>query len=148
MPTSALALLLLLTPFSGDLLGLEGPKRAPGTGAPTSPRILLASTELQSVKVAPLDTLDQTSVYELTVGLPEGQAFAPGTMVEYEIYAVDGTALGGGLFLVTPKMTDPRSNTLTALTGFGGIKLQPQQVMIFKLLAAGGTAPRPAEPPV
>lgn len=141
MRTSFITLLLLAF-VPGMLRGLDAPPRAPRTEVSSSPRILLSSTDLQSVRIALLETLDLSPVYEITVALPEGQTFSPGTLVDYEIRGMDGTALGGGMFLAAPKMIGPLGNTLTAHTGFSGLKLDPRQVVFFKLLGAGYPAPR------
>lgn len=109
----------------------------------STPRILLASADLQAVKIEPLKTLDKTSVYQLTLSLREGQEFLRGAEVEYEIHALDGSALGGGMFTVDQQMLTSGGNTLTVLTGFSGLKLSPQQLMIFKLADPGFAQTRP-----
>ena len=110
---------------------------------PPSPRILLVSSELQAVKIEPLKTLDRTSVYQLTIALREDQKFQPGTIVEYEVHATDGTAVGGGMFSVEQQMLSPGGDTLTVLTGFSGMKLHSRQLMLFKLAEAIFTPSRP-----
>jgi hypothetical protein len=111
----------------------------------SSPRFLLASAELESVKIEPLKTLDRAAVYQLTVALRQGQKLLPGMEVEYEVHAIDGMAIGGGMFAVHQEMLAPGGNSLSVLTGFGGLKLHPRQLIIFKLGDPGFTPEKPAE---
>ncbi|HEV2845072.1 MAG TPA: hypothetical protein VG477_09525, partial [Thermoanaerobaculia bacterium] len=98
-----------------------------------SPRVLLASADLESVKLEPLKTLDKTEVYQLSIALREGEKLLPGMEVEYEVHAIDGAAVGGGLFSVTQEMLASGGNSLSVLTGLGGLNLSSRHLLIFKL---------------
>lgn len=98
-----------------------------------SPRILLASANLESVKLEPLKTVDKTEVYQLSLALREGKRLLPGMEVQYEVHAIDGAAVGGGMFSVTQEMLTSGGNALSVLTGLGGLNLSSRHLLIFKL---------------
>lgn len=137
--------LFLAAALGGESWGLGDSPRTSRPAGWSSPRLLVASADLESVTIEPLETLDRAAVYQLTVALREGQELQPGMEVVYEVHAMDGTAVGGGMFAVTQGMLGPDGNNLSVLTGFGGLKLNSQQLVIFKLTDPGLTPARPRE---
>lgn len=108
--TSLLLLLLLATTVSAR------------SGAPAS-------------EVEPVETLDGTRVYQLT--LHPAQPLAAGAVVEYLILAADGVVAGGGQFSVRPDMMTPDGNAVSVLTGFGGLDMSLGYRIVADITKAG-----------
>lgn len=71
--------------------------------------------------VEPVETLDGTRVYHLTVHFM--QPLPADAAIEYLILSADGTIAGGGQFSVRPDMVAPEGDAVSMLTGFGGLDM-------------------------
>ncbi len=128
-----MAAALMLVAVGSASWGLGESPRSGRTEGWSSPRMLLASSELEAVKLDPVKTLDGTAVYRLTAALRNGQEFTEGTELQYEVRAGDGTSLGGGRFTVSAEMLAPGGNSLSVLTGLGGLRPDSRQLILVTL---------------
>lgn len=108
------------------------------------PQVVVSSPAFAAAEIESVHTLDGTRVYRLTVDA-DSRKLSAGTVVEYEILMADGTAAGGGMFTASPAMMSADGETLSALTGLGGLELSPRHQVLVKL--AELTSPSADFPP-
>jgi hypothetical protein len=111
--------------------------RSPRTEGAQSPRTFLESAEIESAEVKPVETLDGTSLYQLTLTFGEIRKSLAGLNVEYELRAADGTTAGGGMFTAAPAMLTPDRKGISVLTGFGGLKIGPKHLLVVRAADLG-----------
>lgn len=118
-----------------------------------TPQVVLRSQALAAAEIESVPTLDDTRVYRLRVDL-DSRKLVPGALVEYEVLRADGEAVAGGIFTASSGMINADGDTLTVLTGFGGLELSPRHQVVVKLVdpltsrQPGGDVRRIAEPQI
>ena len=112
-----------------------------------TPQVVVRSPALAAAEIESVPTLDGTRIYRLSIDL-DSRKLVPGTVVEYEILAADGEAAGGGMFTVSPGMISADGDTLTVLTGLGGLELSPGNQAVVKLVDPLPDRPCSTRPPV
>lgn len=86
-----------------------------------APQVVAKSAAIASGEVEAVETLDSTRVYRLKLDFGSRR---PSTgNVEYEVLTAAGAVAGGGMFTVRPEMFE--GETLSVLTGFGGLEFGP-----------------------
>ena len=101
------------------------------------PQVVVKSQLIAAGEVQRVETVDSTRLYRLTVDVASSKP-AIGANVEYEILTASGAALGGGMFTVGPEMLDAQNETLSVLTGFGGLELGADHVIVVRLVPPDG----------
>lgn len=97
------------------------------------PQVVVRSHLMTAGEVQRVETVDSTRLYRLTVNVESSKPVI-GANVEYEILTASGAALGGGMFTVRPEMLDAHNETLSVLTGFGGLELGAEHAILIKLV--------------
>ncbi|HVG08451.1 MAG TPA: hypothetical protein VNM67_12150 [Thermoanaerobaculia bacterium] len=108
------------------------------------PQVVTRSEVVAAGEIEAVDTLDATRLYRLTVNL-DPRRHSTGTSVEYEILTAAGAAAGGGMFTIRPEMLNADGDSLSVLTGFGGLELGAGSRIAVQLMDAASAAP-PAGP--
>lgn len=108
------------------------------------PQVVTRSEVSEAGRVEVVDTLDSAPLYRLTVNL-DPKSSRIGMSVEYEIFTASGTALGGGMFTIEPKMLSPGGGSLSVLTGFGGLELEDGSRIVVQVVDPASTE-APANP--
>src|SRR5215213_5511688 len=116
------------------------------------PFILVAASSAQPLQVVSksevsvageveaIETLDATPLYRLTVNL-DPRRHSTGTTVEYEIRTAAGSAAGGGMFTIRPEMLSADGDSLSVLTGFGGLELGAGSRVVIQLVDLASAGP-------
>jgi hypothetical protein len=124
-------------PATVELQAAEPAPRSARIQSSQSPRLFLESAEIESAEIKPVQALDGTSLYRLTLSFGDLQRPLTGINVEYEIRGVEGTTAGGGMFTVAPEMVTPDRKGISALTGFGGLKIGPKHLVMVRVADSG-----------
>ena len=97
---------------------------------------------LASADVQPVETLDGTRVYRLTVNL--SRPLPPEAVVEYLVLSASGAVAGGGSFAVRPDMMAADSDAVSVLTGFGGMDMSPGHRVVAEVVDSSQRSAKPA----
>jgi hypothetical protein len=92
-------------------------------------------------EVEAIETLDATRLYRLTLHL-DPRRHSAGTTVEYEISTAAGDAAGGGMFTIRPEMLNANGDSMSVLTGFGGLELGAGSRIAVQLMDVAAPTPR------
>jgi hypothetical protein len=114
------------------------------TASAQSPQVVFKSEVNVAGAVEAVETLDATRLYRLTVNL-DPRRHSIGTNVEYEIFNAAGAAVGGGMFTVRPEMLSADGDSISVLTGFGGLGLGAGSRVVIQLVDLASEGP-PAGP--
>lgn len=110
------------------------------TASAQPPQVVSRSEVSVAGAVEAIETLDATRVYRLTVNL-DSRRPAIGMNVEYEIFTAAGAAAGGGMFTIRPEMVSADGDSISVLTGFGGLELGAGSRIVVQLVDLASAAP-------